>query len=164
MENHVNGIIDNLISAFIWVFLGFLLLQTKSLRARLKANSEKRKSFAADLGMIFALTHPDYDKIVRQDGILLAETVMAMSRRLLSETQFYVLINFITITGLNISHDIYPKDLMRNWACAVGFVPLILNGYFMWGHSRDIQAYESAVLKGLEVRIAEKNKAMKIAQ
>ncbi|MDB6112249.1 MAG: hypothetical protein JWR69_3999 [Pedosphaera sp.] len=152
-----DNICGNLLANLIWVPLAWGAFR---LRARFKADSEKRKEMAAVLGALFS--HAS-DLPLRQDGVLLAELVMASSRRLLAENHFFTLACLISFFGVVIAAEVHPnRGNLLFLAC--GFLPLCSCAYYTLRSSNDIEAYEASVISGLNRRIQEKTKGQAPAQ
>jgi hypothetical protein len=152
---HISGILENLVASLIWIFLGW---QVVRLRNKFRIESARRKEVAEKLEMAFAETNSLYESEFKQDIIFAVETIIASSRRLQAEGHFYTLVCLIIFCIAGISSDIYPSDPVRKWIWAIDILPLIFNAYYMVKNSNDIQAYEQAVMLGLQRRFEAKKK------
>jgi hypothetical protein len=139
--------------------LGIVGMANLSVTKKLKKASETRKKTAEGFARAYGETHPDYERDFRSDAILIVQIVLGNTRRLVRDSQFMTLVGLIGLTATSVNLNSHPSD--RFWQI-LGFVYLLLmlfNGFQLFKHTCDTDAYENELLAALTQRMNKRTAA-----
>jgi len=163
MQDHLMNILDNLITSAILGFVSLLTYQARKLKKRIKEDAKARDALSKNLGFLYAIPEMTAQNFSRQDVVPIAETILCMSTRLLSESQCGFVVSFITFTMLAVAWDLNPYHIGRLILWLGSGIPCCMFGYQMLKHSSDLQAYENGILKGQQFYLEMKKQSIEKA-